>query len=79
MPCRATQDGGVIVESADKTWSSGEGNGNPLQYSCLETPMDREAWPATVHGVARVRHDLATEQQQQPSLNPLISLLGFLV
>ena len=34
--------------------SSGEGNGNPLQYSCLENPMDRGAWRATVHGVARV-------------------------
>ena len=32
--------------------SSGEGNGNPLQYSCLENPMNREAWWATVHGVA---------------------------
>ena len=31
--------------------SSGEGNGNPLQYSCLEKPLDREAWWATVHGV----------------------------
>ena len=31
----------------------GEGNGNPLQYSCLENPMDREAWRATVHGVAK--------------------------
>ena len=36
----------------------GEGNGNPLQYSCLENPKDRGAWQATVHGVARVRHDL---------------------
>ena len=33
--------------------SPGEGNGNPLQYSCLENPMDREAWEATVHGVAK--------------------------
>ena len=33
--------------------SSGEGNGNPLQYSCLENPTDREAWRATVHGVAK--------------------------
>ena len=33
------------------------GNGNPLQYSCLENPMDREAWQATVHDVARVGHD----------------------
>ena len=32
--------------------SPGEGNGNPLQYSCLENPKDREAWWATVHGVA---------------------------
>ena len=31
----------------------GEGNGNPLQYSCLENPMDRGAWKATVHGVAK--------------------------
>ena len=30
-----------------------EGNGNPLQYSCLENPMDRRAWQATVHGVAK--------------------------
>ena len=33
--------------------SSGEGNGKPLQYSCLENPMDRGAWWATVHGVAK--------------------------
>ena len=40
MPCRATQDGRVMMESSDKTWSSGEGNGKPLQYSCLENPMN---------------------------------------
>ena len=39
--------------------SSGEGNGNPLQYSCLENPMDREAWQATVHGVAKSRTRLS--------------------
>ena len=33
--------------------SPGEGNGNPLQYSCLENPMDRGAWQAIVHGVAK--------------------------
>ena len=33
--------------------SPGEGNSNPLQYSCLESPMDGEAWWATVHGVAK--------------------------
>ena len=40
MPCRATQDGWVMVESSDKTWSTGEGNGKPLKYSCLENPMN---------------------------------------
>ena len=33
--------------------SAGEGNGNPVQYSCLENPLDRGAWQATVHGVAK--------------------------
>ena len=33
--------------------SPGEGNGNPLQYSCLENPMDRGAWWSTVHGVGK--------------------------
>ena len=36
----ATQDGWVMVESSDKTWSTGEGHGKPLQYSCLESPMN---------------------------------------
>jgi len=43
--------------------SPGEGNGNPLQCSCLENPMDRGAWLATAHGFTRVRHDLATKPQ----------------
>ena len=38
----------------------GEGNGNPLQYSCLETPMDRGAWQATVHGVPKSWTRLST-------------------
>ena len=42
-------------------WSPGGGNGNPLQLSCLENPMDSEAWWATVHGSQKVRHDWATE------------------
>ena len=40
MPCRATQDGWVMVERSDRMWSTGEGNGKPLQYSCLENPMN---------------------------------------
>ena len=39
--------------------STGEGNGNPLQYYCLENPMDRGAWWATVHGVAKSRTQLS--------------------
>ena len=41
--------------------SSGVGHGIPLQYSCLENPMDRRAWRATVHGVTRVGLELATK------------------
>ena len=40
MPCGATQDGRVMVEMSDRMWSTGEGNGKPLQYSCLENPMN---------------------------------------
>ena len=40
MPCGATQDGQAMVERADRMWSTGEGNGKPLQYSCLEKPMN---------------------------------------
>ena len=40
MLCRATQDGHIMVENSDKPWSIGEGNGKPLQYSCLENPMN---------------------------------------
>ena len=38
--CGATQDRQVIVERSDRAWSTGEGNGKPLQYSCLENPMN---------------------------------------
>ena len=40
MPCRATQDRWVMVERSDKTWSTREGIGKPLQYSCLENPIN---------------------------------------
>ena len=46
--------------------SPGEGNGKPLQYSCLENPMGRGARQAIVHGVARVGHDLATKLPPPP-------------
>ena len=51
--------------------SPGEENGKPLQYSCLENPMDRGAWQATAHGGARVGHDLATKPP--PSIISMIA------
>ena len=52
MPASAgdLRDTGSITEAGR---APGEGNGNPLQYPCLENPMDRGAWQATVHGVAK--------------------------
>ena len=49
--CSAGDPGSIPVSGR----SPGEGNGNLLQYSCLENAMDRGAWQASVHGVARVR------------------------
>ena len=49
-------DSGLIPESGR---SPGEGNGNPLQYSCLENSMDRGAWEATVHGAAKSQTQLS--------------------
>ena len=49
---------GLILGSG-RSW--GGGNGKAFQYSCLENPMDRESWQATVLGVIRVGHDLVTE------------------
>ena len=52
----------------------GEGNDNPLQYSCLENPMDRGVWRVTVHRVTRVGHDLATKPPPPP---PILKLQYF--
>ena len=60
---------------------SAEGNGNPLQYSCLENPIDRGAWQAIVHGVARVGHNLVSKPAPigifMSSTYFLIGLLSF--
>ena len=55
----------------------GEGNGNPLQYSCLENPKDRGTWRAIVHEVARVGHDLATKPPPPPLVYSLFSSVGY--
>ena len=46
--------------------SPGGGHGNPLQYSCLENPVDREAWWATVHGVAKSQTERLTHTPKSP-------------
>ena len=56
--------------------SPGVGNGNPLQYSCLENPMNRGAWQATVHGLQRVRHDWMTEHPHTHTHCILAIMLG---
>ena len=44
---------GLCINTFYLTWKCGEGNGTPLQYSCLENPMDGGAWKAAVHGVTK--------------------------
>ena len=55
-------DPGSIPESGR---FPGAGNGNPLQYSRLENPIDRGAWQATGHGVIRIGHDLVTKERDR--------------
>ena len=47
----------------------GEGNGNPLQYPCLENPMDRGAWQATAHGVIKSQTKLRMHTEELRALN----------
>ena len=71
-PARAgdIRDSGLIPGSGT---SPGGGHGNPLQYSCLENPMDRGGWRATVRGVTRVGHDLATKPPSLVTKPPIQS------
>ena len=61
------------VQTLDLERYPGEGNGNPLQYPCLENSMDRGAWGLQSIGLQRVRHNFVTEQQLALSLRTLIS------
>ena len=58
--------------------SPGEGNGNPLQYSCLENPMDRGAWWATVHGVANTSEWLTLSFLSESEGHPEVKAWGLL-
>ena len=57
-PPANTGDAGDMDSIPESGRSSGEGNGNPLQYSCLENPMDRGTWWTIVHGVAKSQTQL---------------------
>ena len=66
------------VRSLGQEDSPGEGNGTPLQYSCLENPIDRPAWQATIHGVARSwtrLSDFTSLQALQLSTSALINVV----
>ena len=67
--CNA-EDTGDVGSIPGSGRSPGEGNSNPLQYSCLGNPKDRGVWQATVHGVTKIEHDLATKPEPLPSGRP---------
>ena len=54
----------------------GEGNGTPLQYSCVENPMDRGAWRATVHGVSKSQTELLNNSNPPSHSNSVMELNG---
>ena len=60
--CGVTQDGRVMVERSDRMWSTGEGNGKPLQYSCLENPMNS----------MKISYDIAYMRDLKNGTNKLI-------
>ena len=74
MPCGATQDGQVMVERSDRMWSTGEGNGKPLQYSCLENPMSsmkrqndriqKEELPRSVGTLLEINGEITPERMK---------------
>ena len=71
---RDSRDAGSVLGSGILP---GEGNGNPLQYSCPENPMDRVAWWATVHGVAKL--DMMERLSIHAHVHSIIAQLGVLV
>ena len=65
-PLTNAGDMGLIPRSGREERSPEEGNGNPIQYSCLENPMERETCWTTVHGLQRAGHDWRTKQHNTP-------------
>ena len=73
--CKAGDTGDTVLIPGSGR-SPGEGDGNPLQYSCLENPIYREAWWATVHGVAK-ESDMTEATEHTHTGTFLILTLGF--
>ena len=89
MPCGATQDGWVMVERSDRMWSTGEGNGKPLRYSCLENPMNsmkrqndrilKEELPRLVSGqyaTGEINPERMKRQSQSKNHHPVVDVTG---
>ena len=76
MPCRATQDRWVMVESSDKMWSTGEGNGKPLQHSYLENPLELWHWRRLLRVPWTARR---SNQSILKEINPEYSLEGLML
>ena len=80
MPCGANQDGLVMVERSDRMWSTGEGNGKPLQYSCLENPMNsmkrqkdmmlKDGLPRSVGAQYATRDQLRNNSRKNEKMEP---------
>ena len=80
MPYRATQDEWVMVKSSDKMWSTGEGTGKPLQYSCLENPMNsmkrqndrilKEKLPRSVRAQYATGHQWRNNSRKNEGMEP---------
>ena len=80
MPCRATQDRWVMAESSDKTWSTGGEKGEPLQYSCLEHPMNsmkrkndrtlRDELPRSVHAQYAIGQKWRNNARKNEDMEP---------
>ena len=73
---------GVLIPGPGR--SPGEGNGNPLQYSCLENPMDRGAWRLQSMGSHKIGHNWASKQQHSllswvSAEKPVVNLIGILL
>ena len=75
-PPAKAEDAGDMGSIPGLGGSPGVGNGNPLQYSCLENPMEREDWRTTVHGVTKIQNTATKQQQPGEQVNLVREKVG---